>query len=198
MLPPAIKSRPPATSNNVSVFTIDTSAGTLVPVLGSPFAAGRTPASVAVTPNGKFAYVANLGASNGEPPYVSSYTVDSSTGILTSIPGGDPGGPENPTAVAVDPTGQYLFVSGEIMHIQECFAINAVSGVPTFPYPFTYPPPGPPPGLFAAGTAAYAFDPTGQFMYVVSSIGTRVLQFSSNPANLTPVQLNGVGTNVPD
>ena len=42
MLPPAIKSRPPATSNNVSVFTIDTSAGTLVPVLGSPFAAGRT------------------------------------------------------------------------------------------------------------------------------------------------------------
>jgi 6-phosphogluconolactonase (cycloisomerase 2 family) len=174
------------TSNNVSVFSIDTGAGTLAPVSGSPFPAGRGPESVAITPNGKFAYVGNYGASNGEPPYVSSYTVDSSTGILTSISNAI--GIENPTAVAVDPTGQYLFVSGDMMYIQECDAINAISGVPTFPCPFRFPPLVPNGGVFAEAPAAYAFDPTGQFMYVTSAIGTSVAQFTSSPVNLTVVQ----------
>jgi hypothetical protein len=96
--------------------------------------------------------------------------------------------------LAVDPTGQYLFVSGEIMYIEQCLAITAKSGVPTFPCPFTYPPPGGQP--FAAGQAAYAFDPTGQYMHVASSIGTRVAQFTSNPTNLTLVQSVASGSGI--
>ena len=183
-------------SDNVSVFSIDSGAGSLTPVPGSPFAAGRNPYGVAITPNGKFAYVTNTDANDiSEAPFISAYTVDSSTGSLTPIPSSGDTGPNQPTSLAVDPSGKYLFVSGEIMYIQQCFAINAVSGVPTFPCPFTYPPQMPSP--FTAGTAAYAFDPTGQFMYVVSGIGTRVLQFSSNPANLTPVQWNSLGAGTP-
>jgi 6-phosphogluconolactonase len=177
-------------SNDVSSFSIDASAGTLGSVPGSPFTAGRSPVGVAVTPNGKFAYVTNYGANDSsEAPFVSSYTVDSSTGILTPIPGGDSGGPDNPTSVIADPSGNYLFVSSGLMVAQDCFSINQSSGVPIFPCPFTYPP-GPSQGtaFFAEGSAAYAFDPTGQFMYVVSIVGTRVLQFSSVPANLTLVQ----------
>jgi 6-phosphogluconolactonase len=50
-----------ASSNNVSAYSIGAS-GALIPVPGSPFAAGTQPQSVAVDPTGRFAYVANLGA----------------------------------------------------------------------------------------------------------------------------------------
>ena len=180
-------------SNNVSVFSIDSAAGTLTPVSGSPFAAGQHPEGVAVTANGKFVYVTNDGPAS--TPGLTSYTVDSSTGILTPIPNGS-GGAANLTTVAVDPSSQFLFVSGDIMYIAQCLAINPVSGVPIFPCPFSYPPPILPPAIaFAEAYAAYAFDPTGHFMYVTSGIGTRVLRFSSNPADLTWVQSTNAGAN---
>ena len=50
----------------VSAYSIAAS-GALVPVPGSPFAAGFNPVSVAVDPTGKFAYVANVSFGNGAP-----------------------------------------------------------------------------------------------------------------------------------
>src|SRR5579863_2085234 len=47
------------TSNDVSVFAIDAGSGALTQVPGSPFPAGSYPDSVAIEPNGKFAYVVN-------------------------------------------------------------------------------------------------------------------------------------------
>jgi DNA-binding beta-propeller fold protein YncE len=181
-------------SNDVSVFSIDSAAGTLTPVSGSPFAAGYGPYGVAPTPNGKFVYVTNDGLSGSAG--LSSYTIDSSTGVLTPISNGS-GGTSELTTVVVDPSSQFLFASGDIMYIARCLAINPVSGVPTFPCPFSYPQ-VPPPGFFAEAYAAYAFDPTGHFMYVTSGIGTRVLQFSSNPANLTWVQSTNAGATPPN
>src|SRR5262249_44333261 len=52
---------------------------------GSPFPAGSTPRSAAVDPSGKFLYVANFAFP--APGNVSGYTINSSSGALTAIPG---------------------------------------------------------------------------------------------------------------
>jgi DNA-binding beta-propeller fold protein YncE len=51
--------RSPDVSRDVSAYVIDPQSGALTPVAGSPFAAGASPTGVAITPDGKFAYVTN-------------------------------------------------------------------------------------------------------------------------------------------
>lgn len=70
--------------NSVSAFSVATD-GTLTAVAGSPFSAGTasTLNGIVVHPSGNFVYVASMGGSGG----VVGYSVDSSTGALTLIPG---------------------------------------------------------------------------------------------------------------
>jgi 6-phosphogluconolactonase (cycloisomerase 2 family) len=72
----------PATGS-VSVFTINLVDGTLSEILGSPFAAGAGPRSIAVDPSGKFVFVANEDDST-----VSAFTVSPTTGALSLIGSG--------------------------------------------------------------------------------------------------------------
>ncbi len=51
--------------DNVSAYTINATSGSLKQVKGSPFATGIAPEGVASDPTGRFAYVANVGASSG-------------------------------------------------------------------------------------------------------------------------------------
>ena len=79
-------------SNNVSAYTIAAGTGVLTPMAGSPFAAGTSPSSVTVSPNGAFAYVTNVDSDN-----VSAYTIAAATGVLTPVAG-------SPFTVGVTPT----------------------------------------------------------------------------------------------
>ena len=65
-------------SNDVSMYTINTTSGALTSI--GPIAAGTRPASVAIDPTGKFAYVTNSGSNS-----VSMYSIDDATGALTLI-----------------------------------------------------------------------------------------------------------------
>jgi 6-phosphogluconolactonase len=79
--------------------------GTLTPIIGSPFSAGKELTSVTVDPSGKFVYVTNLGDNN-----ISGYTIDSATGALTAIVGSPfASGGSGPQSTAVDPTGKSLW-----------------------------------------------------------------------------------------
>ena len=78
-------------SNNVSIFTIHATTGSLSPV--GNVAAGTQPHFVTVDPSGKFAYVANFGSGN-----VSVYSINASTGALTSVGAAVASG-LNPTSV---------------------------------------------------------------------------------------------------
>jgi len=60
-------------SNNVSAYSIG-SGGVLTPVPGSPFPVGPNPASVAVDPTGKFAYLVNDSNVPEVPGTVSAFT----------------------------------------------------------------------------------------------------------------------------
>jgi DNA-binding beta-propeller fold protein YncE len=88
-------------SSNVSAYTINATTGALTPVAGSPFAAspfvaGTNPYGVAVDPTGKFAIVANNGSDS-----VAAYTINATTGALTTVAGSPVAAGSYPTSVAV-------------------------------------------------------------------------------------------------
>ena len=64
------------------------------------------PSSVVVDPSGKFAYVASGGG--GFPYNVEMYTINATTGALTSI--GTIAAGTDPVSVAVDPSGKFAYV----------------------------------------------------------------------------------------
>jgi 6-phosphogluconolactonase (cycloisomerase 2 family) len=133
-------------SNSVSAYTIDGTTGALTPVPGSRcltsdlsncFPAGSGPHSVTVDPTGQFVYVANQG--NGVPSVlsaVSAYAINATTGALTAIPGSPcfstgpsncfPAGPA-PWSVAVDPTGQFVYVANAGGSVS-AYTIDGITG----------------------------------------------------------------------
>src|SRR5262249_62351215 len=74
---------PNSVSNNVSVFTFNSSTGALAPVAGSPFPTlGTSPDAVTVDPQGRFLWVNNTGSGN-----VSMYFIAQGAPFLTPAPG---------------------------------------------------------------------------------------------------------------
>jgi 6-phosphogluconolactonase len=113
----------------------------------------------------KFAYVANSYSNN-----VSAFTIDGTTGALSQVPGSPFAAERFPQSVAVDPSGQFAYVSNQCASLVSCssssvsaYTINGTTGALS-------PVPGSP---FAAGTnpLSVAVDPSGQFAYVVNQCG---------------------------
>ncbi len=100
------------------------SPGSLTPLSGSPFAAGNSPASVAVDASGRFVYVANSGSGN----VVSRYTMDS-TGNLTA--GASTTAGSTPVSITVDPSGKFAYVANSGAASVSGFSINASTGALT-------------------------------------------------------------------
>jgi 6-phosphogluconolactonase (cycloisomerase 2 family) len=120
-------------SDTVLAFSIDTSTGALTQLTGSPFASGGlNPQDIAVSPDGKFVFVANNGdvdtATNGS---VSAFALNASTGALTAVAGSPFTAGPNPKRLAVDPSGKYLYATNEDSDNMSAFSINAGSGVLT-------------------------------------------------------------------
>ena len=134
--------------------------GALTPVPGSPFPAGNLPASVAVDPTGKFAYVVNEGGNN-----VSAYRIGKN-GALTPIPGSPFLTETDPHEVAVDPRGKFVYVANAVSNNISAYRIGK-NGALT-------PIPGSP---FAAGSfpRSVAVDPGGTFVYAANQVEQRRL-----------------------
>jgi YVTN family beta-propeller protein len=92
--------------SEISMYNINDATGTLTPI--GRIDAGACPFSVAVHPSGRFAYVADLGDEFRFSDRVLMYTINGSTGELTSI-GIIHAGPF-PIAVAIDPSGKFAYV----------------------------------------------------------------------------------------
>ena len=63
--------------------------------MGSPFAAGTEPSSVAVDSQSKFVYAANDGSNN-----ISAYAINATTGALTQVAGSPFGAGDEPAGVS--------------------------------------------------------------------------------------------------
>ncbi len=154
-----------AGANSVSAYKTDSTSGALTAVSGSPFPAGSQPMSAALDPAGKFLFVANAGNATGVGT-VSAYTIDASSGALTAVADSPFASGDPATALAVDPTGKFLYVSTR--NANPCcssgiaaYTINPSTGALT---PMPHSP-------FAAGAflQQLVVEPTGRFLYVADN-----------------------------
>jgi YVTN family beta-propeller protein len=117
------------------------------------------PSSVVVDPSGRLAYVANGGG--GVPYNVAMYTINSTTGALTSI--GTIAAGTDPISVAVDPAGKFAYVANWTGYDTDgsvsMYTIDATTGGLT------------PIGTIATGLSptSIAIHPSAKFAYVTNS-----------------------------
>jgi len=180
-------------SNNLNAYSISAATGALTQVTGSPFAGDTGPRGVAVNPSGTFLYMANESSND-----VSAYTIDASSGALTPVAGSPfPAGTGSceelsatsacgPRGVAVDPTGNFVYVANELSNNVSAFSFDANSGVLTLlaGSPFADTSEGP------TGPRGVAVDPSGKYVYVTNHTSNDVAAYSITPATgaLTPIQ----------
>ena len=150
-------------AGGLSAFSL--SNGVPNPLPGSPFATGAAgaPSGLAISPDGKYLYVANRGSGNGVGG-LSAYSLQN--GVPTALPGspyatGTAGGPWN---VAVSPDGEYLYVTndGSGNGVGGLSAYSLRDGVPTellgSPYETSS----------TGGPLGVAISPDGQYLYVTN------------------------------
>ncbi len=122
-------------SDNTSGFAIDQATGALTPIEGSPFPTGMGPAQMAIDPTGQFAYVSNCGNTGNchviRPGSVSAYSIDSATGALGPVTGSPFPAEMGSVFAAIDPSGQFVYVSNIHSGNISAFAIDAASGALT-------------------------------------------------------------------
>ncbi|HMX35601.1 MAG TPA: beta-propeller fold lactonase family protein [Leptospiraceae bacterium] len=143
-------------SNNLNVFSINAN-GSLTSVPGSPFVAGGAGARfVVVNPLGTYAYVANGGSAS-----VSVFSINSTTGFLTPIAGSPfataPVSPANPSSLAMDPNGKFLYISPTPGNTLYVHSINQTTGALTYVNTYTT--------VNTANLSFITIDVTGRFLY---------------------------------
>lgn len=140
--------------NTVSAFSINQTTGALSQISGSPYAVAG-PQGIAIDPTGSIAFI--VSQSNAK---VNTYTINSSTGALTSV--GSYGTGSSPMSVAVHPTAGFVYVANFNSANISAFSY-ASNGVLT--------PAGA--SLFSTGShpSSMAFDPNGKFLHVSSMTG---------------------------
>lgn len=167
-----------AASGTISVFSIQDT--TLTEVSGSPFpsaaplaSSGTGPAAVAVTPDGKFLYVANQFDAT-----VTKYSVDTTSGALTqglSIPVGTA-----PSALAITPDGGFLYVansgSSNVSAFAVCNQVLTSCNDPNSPDGSLTVVAGSP---FSAGLEPVSIvaAPSGKFLYVVNRLSNQISEY---------------------
>ncbi len=108
-------------SGNVWVLTINPVTGALA--ISTAVSAGMTPFAIVVDPMDRFVYVANRDSNN-----VSAFTLNSSTGALTSVAGSPFPAGTAPFSVAVDPSGTFVYVANSGSNNVSVYTINSTTG----------------------------------------------------------------------
>ena len=121
-------------SNSIAAFQIDTQTGALTPVPGSPFpATGKFPLGLAVHPSGKFLYGVNFYSPNSgnDLGTISAYTIAANGGL--SADGGEvtSGSGIEPFAVAIHPTGNFLYTAAAQSAVPSGYTIDSNTGLLT-------------------------------------------------------------------
>ena len=167
-------------ANQVSIFEVDSTSGT-VTATPSPATGPAIPGGIIATFT-NFIYVSDI---NGTDDAVYGYSVNTSTGVLTPVPGSPfTAGLTAPTqGLASDPAGKFLYVTQANNNQVAAFTIassGALTPVSGSPYNTgdTYP-------------IAAVVDSTGSFLYVsnnLSTLGTiSIFSIDSSSGALTAV-----------
>jgi YVTN family beta-propeller protein len=168
------------TNGSVSVYTINPNTGVLTFTGRADGSCGASvslcgPDAVAIDRSGKFAIA--VGAYGG----VSLYTINATTGILTSIDTANTG---HSRAVALDPTGKYAYVVNFDSNDVSTYAIDVSGGTLT------------PTGTIPAGSnpSAIAIAPSGEFAYVTNYGSNDVSIYSIDAVTGALTLIASIGT----
>jgi 6-phosphogluconolactonase (cycloisomerase 2 family) len=167
---------------NITAFTINSSTGNLTQT-GSQ-GASSSPIAMAIAPSGQFAYVIDP-----SDDYIKFFRINSSTGEMSSI-GTDITGTidtgNNPRSIAIDPSGQFVYVVDFDDDDVRIYRINSSDGTLTQT------------GVIeladSSKSDSITVDPSGQFVYVTSFSNNNVSLFKINAIN---GGLTEVGSPVP-
>jgi len=167
-------------TNTVSSFTINASTGGLTQASGSPFqTSGFGPLHAAVSPSGKFLFVANSGSAS-----ISGFSFDSS-GNLTPTPNSPIAVGNGPNWVAFDPAGKFLYVPNIQDGTFSGFTVDASTGALSAMN-------GSPFGVTTSSTiiplSSVVVEPSGKYVYVTAN------NSSNNVYGFTIDQTTGVPT----
>jgi 6-phosphogluconolactonase len=168
-------------SNNISVFSIDTTSGALTQVPNSPVQIGLPPLNMQLTPAGNFLYVTAAGQQDG---YIAGFSV--SGGVLTSIGAPISSDGINPNGLAIDPTGTYLYAANTSSPSISIFSIGssgALSEVTGSPLADTYTAP-----------VSLILDPKGATLYVANQGSNNVAVYSIDSTTGLPTVLTTTTT----
>ena len=163
---------------SVSIYAIDATTGGLTRV-GLATADGRAVA-VVVDPSGKFAYVADGENSDGSKGLVSMYTIDSATGILTSV--GTVAAGVSPFSIAIHPTGKFVYVVNHDSNDISMYTLNTTTGNLTSI------------GTLAAVAGSITIHPSGKFAYVATTLGVSMYTIDVTTGVLTFAGTTGSGS----
>jgi YVTN family beta-propeller protein len=104
-------------------MTIDSTTGALALTMGSPFATGVNPVSIAIHPTGQYLYVSNLGDNT-----ISVFSIDKTTGVTTQLTKSPFTAGTEPLFTTTDPAGKFLYVCNETPKNVFQYVINPDTG----------------------------------------------------------------------
>jgi 6-phosphogluconolactonase len=171
----------------ISAYTI-ASTGALTPITGSPFTTlvNGGPVDIAVHPNGKFLYVAMAGGVTPGTQIVGQL-IDANTGALSPMTGSPFTAGNQPSSVALDPAGKFLFATNFMDNTVSAFTIDGTSGALTAVSGSPFPT-GPDPFVMAVNASS-------TLLFIVNANSTSISAYTigSTGALTTVAPLNGGG-----
>ncbi len=176
-------------SGSVWAFKIDPITGALLPVTGSPFAAGDTTDSLTVDPRGSFLYAANggLGASQFS---ISGYAINRISGALSPIAGSPFPAPAQAISITLSPNGKFAYVAKRINDVIIPYSVDVGTGALSPLIPVTTGDGGP----FIPGNDMIrdvVVEPSGMFLYSIGHNINRILGYKIDPATGLLVSVPG-------
>jgi len=166
--------------NTISLFAIDGTIGSLKEVLPRT-RTGLTPGSLVMDTPGSFLFALNQVSSS-----ISTYSINSTSGALTGVAGSPFATATDPVALALAPSGKFLYVVNANLASVFAYTVSAgvlqpVAGIPV---------------QVGNGALAITVDPAGNLVYVANSTDNTVsvLAINSSTGALTLLGTFAVGT----
>src|SRR5690242_17695751 len=153
----------------VSQYTINSTTGELSPMTPATVASAPGPFGIAVSPNGKFAYVTNFHNFRGKT--VSQYTIDPTTGELSPMTPATVESAPGPLGIAVSPNGKNAYVTNAGSGTVSEYTIDA-SGKLTLQDTLKTP---------TSEPFGVAVSPGGRSAYVTDGFSDMVSQYTIDP-----------------
>jgi uncharacterized repeat protein (TIGR01451 family) len=162
-------------ANAVSQYSINPTTGNLTPKSPAKVAIrGGIPLLIAVTPNGKYAYLVRLKSNTDFRGDISEYRINQSTGTLNPTPVATVATTRGAEGLAIAPDGRSAYVSGVMPGAVSQYSINPKTGKLTPKSPATVDT-GP-------GSHDLAIAPDGKNVYVITVENNTVSQYPINPS----------------